>query len=341
MKKKILSLFLSVALLVAACSVMAACGDEDVTTEAPIATNDTTTPEATTTEATTVATTTEATTVATTTEATTIATTTEATTVATTTEATTTTETTTTTTGETTTIKMNTVLDFVGNNATALKVLENATYDKSAISIEAEKDSIVIYSSKNFEKDVDTAATYSVTYSLKGFDTLKSGFGTYEGRPWYVSTDADWQGAHQYMALSIKGATGYRVNADKDETLVDLDNKYVVLTFNFEDGKNPVEITIDTSTIKADKDGNKVAVIDLVKETANGTFTSTTMPKSKWSLKSREVESITVNFFGATVTKEKDDTAFAPQAGDSITLNYIVFGSDFESINNYGVKDAE
>ena len=67
MKKKIISLFLSIALLVAACSVMAACGEEQ-TTEAPV-----TTTEATTTEATTTATTTAATTAATTTEATTAA----------------------------------------------------------------------------------------------------------------------------------------------------------------------------------------------------------------------------------------------------------------------------
>ena len=63
MKKKIISLFLSIALLVAACSVMAACGEEQ-TTEAPV-----TTTEATTTEATTTATTTEATKTATTTVA--------------------------------------------------------------------------------------------------------------------------------------------------------------------------------------------------------------------------------------------------------------------------------
>ena len=313
MKKKILSLCLSVALLVAACSVMAACGDEAQTTGSSV----TTTPTTQTSETTQATTTTQTTT---TTKETTQATTKE------TTQATTTTQTTiTTTTGDTTTLKLNSVLDFAESNTAIVEQLKNAAHDSSAITIESGKDSIVIYATKNYDKDVDTADTYSVTFSLEGLDTLKSGYGTYEGRPWYVSSAAAWHGNHQYMAISFE--------APKDAKY-----KYIGIKFTFTDGTT---VTLDPiSNFTTDNNGVKSAVIDLVKFTAEGEVTSDKLPNSAWGT-SKEVKSVTFNFFGCGLTTQTNEKAFAPEAGDYITINYVIFASDYEAATNYGTETAE
>lgn len=326
MKKKILSLFLSIALLVAACSAMAACGGDE-TTDTTV-TTDTTTEVSTTTTETEVTTTETHVTTTETTETTTnppVVTTTTTEKVTTTTQETTTTTEKVTTPADTTTLKLNSVLDF-GNDEVALKVLENATYDSTAIAVETEKDAIVVYAKKNYEKDVDSAATYSITFSLDGVDTLKSGFGTYEGRPWYVSTDAEWQGCHQYMALSFKAAETAKTT------------KYIDLTFTFSN-KKTCTVTVDTTKYTANANGDIVVVLDLVYVTATNTFSADTMPKSTWGTTNREITAITANFFGTDVVtgSEKVDNAFKPTAGDSITINYIVFAADYNAVSNYGV----
>lgn len=325
MKKKILSLFLSIALLVAACSAMAACGGDE-TTGTTVTTN--TTEAATTTTTETEATTTEAPATTTTQETTTpppVVTTTTTEEVTTTTQETTTTTEKVTTPADTTTLKLNSVLDF-GNGEVALKVLENATYDSTAIAVETEKDAIVVYAKKNYEKDVDSAATYSIKFSLEGEDTLKSGFGTYEGRPWYVSTDAEWQGCHQYMALSFKPAT------------TEGTTKYIDVTFTFSN-KKTYTATIDTSKLTANADGNIVTVIDLVDFSKTSAFTADSMPKSTWGTTNREITAVEINFFGVDVVtgSEKVDNAFKPTAGDSITINHIVFSASYDAALNYGV----
>lgn len=323
MKKKILSLFLSVALLVAACSVMAACGGEgDGTTDPAVTTTEaTTTTETTQTTGTTQ--TTETTQATTTTATTPVPTTT--TTQTTPTPTTTTTQTTETTTpGDTTTLKLNSVLDFAETNEAIVAQLTKAAHDNTAIAIESEKDAIVVYAKKNYEKDVDTADTYSVTFSLEGLDTLKSGYGTYAGRPWYVAQDAAWQGAHQYMAISFKDA------------VTENTAKYISITFTFADDTTVTLDPIVTANFTADANGDKVVTLDLVKATAEGTITSDTMPKSAWG-DSKEVKSITFNFFGVDVTTANKEVAFQPTAGDYITINHVVFAANYDAVLNYGV----
>lgn len=324
MKKKIISLFLSIALLVAACSVMAACGEEQ-TTEAPV-----TTTEATTTEATTTATTTEATTTATTTVATTTAATTTATTTAATTTATTTAETTTVTTvpAETTQIALNNALDF-NNGESCIALLNKATYNKDVVAVETEEDAIVIYSKKNYNKDADKAADFEVTFDLSD-TTIKSGYGTYAGRPWYVTdTGSVWNGTHQYMTISFKPV---------DTKVTGATNTYFHLVFTFEDGKTAT-LDIQTNGKTVDAEGNIVLTFDLVKEFASS-LTSDKMPTSTWG-DVKTVKSITVNALGAGYKKSTDDAAnvvFMPEAGDSITINHIVFSADFNAAVNYGVE---
>ena len=326
MKKKIISLFLSIALLVAACSVMAACGEEQ-TTEAPV-----TTTEATTTEATTTATTTEATTTATTTVATTTAATTTATTTAATTTATTTAETTTVTTvpAETTQIALNNALDF-NNGESCIALLNKATYNKDVVAVETEEDAIVIYSKKNYNKDADKAADFEVTFDLSD-TTIKSGYGTYAGRPWYVTdTGSVWNGTHQYMTISFKPV---------DTKVTGATNTYFHLVFTFEDGKTAT-LDIQTNGKTVDAEGNIVLTFDLVKEFASS-LTSDKMPTSTWG-DVKTVKSITVNALCAGYKKSTDDAAnvvFMPEAGDSITINHIVFSADFNAAVNYGT-DAE
>ena len=327
MKKKIISLFLSIALLVAACSVMAACGEEQ-TTEAPV-----TTTEATTTEATTTATTTEATTTATTTVATTTAATTTATTTAATTTATTTAETTTVTTvpAETTQIALNNALDF-NNGESCIALLNKATYNKDVVAVETEEDAIVIYSKKNYNKDADKAADFEVTFDLSD-TTIKSGYGTYAGRPWYVTdTGSVWNGTHQYMTISFKPV---------DTKVTGATNTYFHLVFTFEDGKTAT-LDIQTNGKTVDAEGNIVLTFDLVKEFASS-LTSDKMPTSTWG-DVKTVKSITVNALGAGYKTAKDTSStfvtYMPEAGDSITINHIVFSADFNAAVNYGT-DAE
>ena len=325
MKKKIISLFLSIALLVAACSVMAACGEEQ-TTEAPV-----TTTEATTTEATTTATTTEATTTATTTVATTTAATTTATTTAATTTATTTAETTTVTTvpAETTQIALNNALDF-NNGESCIALLNKATYNKDVVAVETEEDAIVIYSKKNYNKDADKAADFEVTFDLSD-TTIKSGYGTYAGRPWYVTdTGSVWNGTHQYMTISFKPV---------DTKVTGATNTYFHLVFTFEDGKTAT-LDIQTNGKTVDAEGNIVLTFDLVKEFASS-LTSDKMPTSTWG-DVKTVKSITVNALGAGYKTAKDTSStfvtYMPEAGDSITINHIVFSADFNAAVNYGVE---
>ena len=332
MKKKIISLFLSIALLVAACSVMAACGEEQ-TTEAPVTTTEATTTEATTTATTTVATTTATTTAATTTATTTVATTTATTTAATTTATTeaTTTEATTTVPAVTTQIALNSALDF-NNGESCIALLNKATYNKDVVAVEAEEDAIVIYSKKNYNKDTDKAADFEVTFDLSD-TTIKSGYGTYAGRPWYVTdTGSVWNGTHQYMQISFKAV---------DTAVTGATKTYFHLVFTFEDGKTAT-LDIQTNGVTPDADGNIVKTFDLVKEFASS-LTTDKMPTSTWG-DVKTVKSITVNALGANYKKSTDTSStfvtYMPEAGDSITINHIVFSADFDAALNYGV-DAE
>ncbi len=324
MKKKIISLFLSIALLVAACSVMAACDGDQTTTEAPVTTTEATTTVATTTEATT--TTTPV--VTTTTEKVETTTTTEKveTTTTETTTATTTAETTTTVVTATTQIALNSALDF-NNGESCIALLNKATYNKDVVAVEAEEDAIVIYSKKNFTKDVDKASDYEVTFDLSD-TTIKSGYGTYAGRPWYVTENATWNGTHQYMTISFQKSVATGV-------------KYMTLVFTFEDGKTAeIVLNVTSAAFAPNADGNSVVTLDLVKEL--GTITSDTMPTSAWG-EVKTVKSLTINALGVDCKTSSDASSyvtFKPEAGDSITINHIVFSADYDAAVKYGT-DAE
>lgn len=331
MKKKILSLFLSVALLVAACSVMAACGEEKTeatTTEAAT----TTTTEVATTTTTDVTNTTPV--VTTTTEP--VVTTTPVPVTTTTTETvvtTTTTEDVTTTTvpAVTTQIALNSALDF-NDGESCIALLNKATYNKDVVAVETEKDAIVIYSKKNFDKDADKAADFEVTFDLSD-TTIKSGYGTYAGRPWYVTdTGSVWNGTHQYMSISFKPV---------DTAVTDATKTYLHLVFTFEDGKTAT-VDVQTNTLKANADGNIVLTLDLVKELASS-LTTDKMPTSTWG-EVKAVKSLTINALGADYKKSTDTSStfvtYKPAAGDSITINHIVFSADFDAAVKYGT-DAE
>ena len=330
MKKKILSLFLSVALLVAACSVMAACGDEKTETTTTEAATTTTTEVATTTTA---QTTTPTPVVTTTTEK--VETTTTLAPVTTTTEVvtTTTTEVVTTTTvpAVTTQIALNSALDF-NDGESCIALLNKATYNKDVVAVETEKDAIVIYSKKNFDKDADKAADFEVTFDLSD-TTIKSGYGTYAGRPWYVTdTGSVWNGTHQYMSISFKPV---------DTAVTGATKTYLHLVFTFEDGKTAT-VDVQTNTLKANADGNIVLTLDLVKELASS-LTTDKMPTSTWG-EVKAVKSLTINALGADYKKSTDTSStfvtYKPAAGDSITINHIVFSADFDAAVKYGT-DAE
>ena len=278
MKKKIISLFLSIALLVAACSVMAACGEEQTTT-APVVT---------------------------------------------------TTSATTTVPAVTTQIALNSALDF-NNGESCIALLNKATYNKDVVAVEVEEDAIVIYSKKNYDKDADKAADFEVTFDLSD-NMITSGYGTYAGRPWYVTENATWNGTHQYMTISFKPV---------DTAVKDATKTYFHLVFTFEDGKTAT-IDIQTNGKTADANGNIVLTLDLVKELASS-LTTDKMPTSTWGTV-KNVKSVTINALGADYKKSTDTSSsfvtYKPEAGDSITINHIVFSADYDAAVKYGT-DAE
>ena len=332
MKKKIISLFLSIALLVAACSVMAACGEEQ-TTEAPVTTTEATT-TATTTAATTTATTTAATTTATTTVATTTATTTAATTTATTTEATTTA---TTVPAVTTQIALNSALDF-NNGESCIALLNKATYNKDTIAVEAEEDGIVLYAKHNYNStdNIAKADDFKVTFDLSD-TTIKSGYGTYAGRPYYVTdTGSVWNGTHQYMQISFKPAaiekTTYKDSSNKDTAT----RLHMIIDFTFEDGTT-ITLNKRYDNVAVNAEGNIVMTFDLVKEFASS-LTTDKMPTSTWG-DVKTVKSITINPLGAGYAWSTTASFnYIPTAGDYVTVNHIIFSADWNALVNYGVE---
>ena len=339
MKKKIISLFLSIALLVAACSVMAACGEEQ-TTEAPVTTTEATT-EATTTATTTAATTTATTTAATTTATTTVATTTATTTAATTTATTeaTTTEATTTVPAVTTQIALNSALDF-NNGESCIALLNKATYNKDTIAVEAEEDGIVLYAKHNYNStdNLAKADDFKVTFDLSD-TTIKSGYGTYAGRPWYVTdTGSVWNGTHQYMQISFKPATIEKTTYKDASNNTQTTRLYMIIDFTFEDGKT-ITLNKRYDNVAVNAEGNIVMTFDLVKEFASS-LTTDKMPTSTWG-DVKTVKSITINPLGAGYAWSTTASFnYIPTAGDNVTVNHIVFSADYDAALNYGV-DAE
>lgn len=225
--KRLLSLFLVVAMLFAALA-MVACGKEKQTTES---TTTNTTASTTTTENTTETTTTEATTT-TTTETTTTTTETTTTETETTTTTTVDTETTTTTSGTTETVTSGTTegiyarFDFgtkteaEANNLTSHEYLKShLSYNASYLWVDYDEDNMIVYATTDYNYSTmqdsknNFALIYddiSADYTFEDPQEIHCGFGTWDNYPYTsanVGVEGRWKGFHQYIKIRFVNAS--------------------------------------------------------------------------------------------------------------------------------------
>ena len=209
--KRLLSLFLVVAMLFAALAMVACGKKEDQTTET---------------------TTTNTTASTTTTENTTETTTTEATTTTTTETTTTTTETTTTTSGTTETVTSGTTegiyarFDFgtkteaEANNLTSHEYLKShLSYNASYLWVDYDEDNMIVYATTDYNYSTmqdsknNFALIYddiSADYTFEDPQEIHCGFGTWDNYPYTsanVGVEGRWKGFHQYIKIRFVNAS--------------------------------------------------------------------------------------------------------------------------------------
>lgn len=226
--KRLLSLFLVVAMLFAALAMVACGKKEDQTTES---TTTNTTASTTTTEKTTETTTTEATTT-TTTETTTTTTETTTTETETTTTTTVDTETTTTTSGTTATVTSGTTegiyarFDFgtkteaEANNLTSHEYLKShLSYNASYLWVDYDEDNMIVYATTDYNYSTmqdsknNFALIYddiSADYTFEDPQEIHCGFGTWDNYPYTsanVGVEGRWKGFHQYIKIRFVNAS--------------------------------------------------------------------------------------------------------------------------------------
>ena len=226
--KRLLSLFLVVAMLFAALAMVACGKKEDQTTES---TTTVTTASTTTTEKTTETTTTEATTT-TTTEVTTTTTEETTTTVTETTTTTDTSDTETTTTTPAATVSAGTSegiyarFDFGTKTEAESKNLTSHEYLKSHLSYNAsylwvdyDEDNMIVYATTDYDYSTmqDSKNSFaliyddiSADYTFEDPQEIHAGYGSWDGYPYssgYVGVEGRWRGFHQYIKIRFVNAS--------------------------------------------------------------------------------------------------------------------------------------
>ena len=317
MKKKILSLFLAVALLVAICAVIAGCGGKDDPTTEPVVTTVPTEPQTTETTKPTPAPTTKPTTAPTTKPTT--APTTKPTTAP----------------VQTTQAAPVVVLDF-GKNSDAVKnglssyeyIMEHISYDSAVVNVTFTDNSMVLYSAKNAAASDITGNKFSVYFDNltdSKYGTIKSGYGSYVGLPYYVTNDAEWQGAHQFMSIKIKNNTARAIA--------------IKFSYKFE-GTSSFRTASLSKTVAANTE--TTLVYDLVREVAGTAMSSTSLTPSRWANEVQNVAGVGFDFFGSNSITDKDGkvTGYVPAAGDNVEIFHVGFFADMDAAFAYGVPAA-
>lgn len=317
MKKKILSLFLAVALLVAICAVIAGCGGKDDPTTEPVVTTAPTEPQTTETTKPTPAPTTKPTTAPTTKP------TTKPTTAPTTAPV------------QTTQAAPVVVLDF-GKNSDAVKnglssyeyIMEHISYDSAVVNVTFTDNSMVLYSAKNAAASDITGNKFSVYFDNltdSKYGTIKSGYGSYVGLPYYVTNDAEWQGAHQFMSIKIKNNTARAIA--------------IKFSYKFE-GTSSFRTASLSKTVAANTE--TTLVYDLVREVAGTAMSSTSLTPSRWANEVQNVAGVGFDFFGSNSITDKDGkvTGYVPAAGDNVEIFHVGFFADMDAAFAYGVPAA-
>lgn len=317
MKKKILSLFLAVALLVAICAVIAGCGGKDDHTTEPVVTTAPTEPQTTETTKPTPAPTTKPTTAPTTKP------TTKPTTAPTTAPV------------QTTQAAPVVVLDF-GKNSDAVKnglssyeyIMEHISYDSAVVNVTFTDNSMVLYSAKNAAASDITGNKFSVYFDNltdSKYGTIKSGYGSYVGLPYYVTNDAEWQGAHQFMSIKIKNNTARAIA--------------IKFSYKFE-GTSSFRTASLSKTVAANTE--TTLVYDLVREVAGTAMSSTSLTPSRWANEVQNVAGVGFDFFGSNSITDKDGkvTGYVPAAGDNVEIFHVGFFADMDAAFAYGVPAA-
>ncbi len=325
MKKKILSLFLAVALLVAICAVIAGCNGNDDTTE-PVVTTAPTDPQ-----------TTEPTKPQTTepTKPQTTEPTKPQTTEPTKPQTTAPTEPQTTAPVQTTQAAPVVVLDF-GKNSDAVKnglssyeyIMEHISYDSAVVNVTFTDNSMVLYSAKNAAASDITGNKFSVYFDNltdSKYGTIKSGYGSYVGLPYYVTNDAEWQGAHQFMSIKIKNNTARAIA--------------IKFSYKFE-GTSSFRTASLSKTVAANTEAT--LVYDLVREVAGTAMSSTSLTPSRWANEVQNVAGVGFDFFGSNSITDKNGnvTGYVPAAGDNVEIFHVGFFADMDAAFAYGVPAA-
>lgn len=218
--KRLLSLFLVVAMLFAALA-MVACGKEKQTTES---TTTVTTASTTTTEKTTETTTTTEATTTTTTEVTTTTTTEETTTTTTATETTTTTPPATVAAGTSEGIyarfDFGTKTEAESKNLTSHEYLKShLSYNASYLWVDYDEDNMIVYATTDYDYGTmqdsknNFALIYddiSADYTFEDPQEIHCGFGTWDNYPYssaFVGVEGRWKGFHQYIKIRFVNAS--------------------------------------------------------------------------------------------------------------------------------------
>lgn len=218
--KRLLSLFLVVAMLFAALA-MVACGKEKQTTES---TTTVTTASTTTTEKTTETTTTTEATTTTTTEVTTTTTTEETTTTTTATETTTTTPPATVAAGTSEGIyarfDFGTKTEAESKNLTSHEYLKShLSYNASYLWVDYDEDNMIVYATTDYDYGTmqdsknNFALIYddiSADYTFEDPQEIHCGYGSWDNYPYssaFVGVEGRWKGFHQYIKIRFVNAS--------------------------------------------------------------------------------------------------------------------------------------
>ena len=206
--------------------------------------------------------------------------------------------------------------------------MEHISYDSAVVNVTFTDNSMVLYSAKNATASDITGNKFSVYFDNltdSKYGTIKSGYGSYVGLPYYVTNDAEWQGAHQFMSIKIKNNTA----------------KAIAIKFSYKfEGTSNFRTASLSKTIAANTEDT--LVYDLVREIAGTAMSSTSLTPSRWANEVQNVAGVGFDFFGSKSETDKGGkiTGYVPVAGDNVEVFHVGFFADMDAAFAYGVPAA-
>ena len=206
--------------------------------------------------------------------------------------------------------------------------MEHISYDSAVVNVTFTDNSMVLYSAKNAAASDITGNKFSVYFDNltdSKYGTIKSGYGSYVGLPYYVTNDAEWQGAHQFMSIKIKNNTARAIA--------------IKFSYKFE-GTSSFRTASLSKTVAANTE--TTLVYDLVREVAGTAMSSTSLTPSRWANEVQNVAGVGFEFFGSNSITLKDGkvSGYVPAAGDNVEIFHVGFFADMDAAFAYGVPAA-